>query len=191
MNPITHVLSGWALVELFAPSLTWREKAVITSAALVPDVDGLGLAVELATRDSARPLLWWTEYHHVLGHNLAFAVAVAFFAFLISSRPSRKTVAALAFVAVHLHIAGDVAGSRGPDDYQWPIPYLYPFTSALQLAWSGQWYLNAWPNVLITTVLLALTARMAWQRGYSMIGIVSARADRAFVHVLRSRFGDP
>jgi inner membrane protein len=191
MNPITHVLSGWAVAELFAPNLTWREKAIITSAAVMPDIDGLGLIAELATRDSSRPLLWWTEYHHVLGHNLMFAVAVALLAFVMASEASRKLVAALAFVAVHLHIAGDVVGSRGPDNYQWPIPYLYPFTGAVQLTWSGQWYLNAWPNVLITIVLLVLTASMAWRRGYSVVGIISARADEAFVHVLRSRFGQP
>lgn len=26
-------------------------------------------------------------------------------------------------------------GSRGPDGYQWPIPYLSPFSSAVQLSW--------------------------------------------------------
>jgi inner membrane protein len=191
MNPITHVLSGWALAELFAPKLTWREKAIITSAAVLPDADGLGLIAELATRDSARPLLWWTEYHHVLGHNLMFAAAVALLAFILASEASHKLVAALAFVAVHLHIVGDLVGSRGPDNYQWPIPYLYPFTGAVQLMWSGQWYLNAWPNILITIVLLALTTSTAWRRGYSIVGMVSARADEAFVHVLRSRFGQP
>jgi inner membrane protein len=191
MNPITHILSGWALAELSVPKLTWREKTLITSAAVLPDIDGLGLIAELATRDSSRPLLWWTEYHHVLGHNLMFAVAVAFLAFVMAAHASRKLVAVFALVAVHLHIVGDLVGSRGPDNYQWPIPYLYPFTDAVQLTWSGQWYLNAWPNILITIVLLALTASTAWRRGYSIVGIVSARANEAFVQVLRSRFGQP
>jgi membrane-bound metal-dependent hydrolase YbcI (DUF457 family) len=191
MNPITHVLSGWALAELLAPKATWREKAIVTSAAVLPDIDGLGLIAELATRDSSRPLLWWTEYHHVVGHNLLFAGVIALLSSLAASRDSRTSVAALAFVAVHLHIAGDLVGSRGPDDYQWPIAYLYPFTNAAQLTWSGQWYLNAWPNILITIALVALTGRIAWRRGYSIVGIVSARADQAFVHVLRSRFGNP
>ena len=187
MNPITHALSGWCLAALL-PRAGRRERFLITAAAVAPDLDGLGIIAELATRDSPRPLLWWTEYHHVLCHNLAFITAFACAAAL-SSRSLRILV--LAFVGGHLHLLGDLVGSRGPDDYQWPIPYLAPFLDDILLAWSGQWQLNAWQNVAITMVLLTATLWFAWRDGESPLVFISPRADAFFVAALRARFGQP
>jgi len=184
MHPTTHILTGWCLAEL-TPNLTRREKATIVIGAAIPDLDGIGVIAELATRDSAHPLLWWSEYHHTVAHNLTFAVLYATVAVFIASARSGW----MSFVAVNLHFLGDVLGSRGPDDYQWPIPYLYPFRHDPQVVWSGQWYLNAWPNFAITAALIAITIVLAWRRGYSVVGLVSRRADAAFVLMLRRRFG--
>ena len=184
MHPTTHLLTGWCLAEL-TPHTTRRERAAITLAAAIPDLDGLGILAELATRNTAHPLLWWTDYHHTLGHNLLFAVLYAVVAALLIS----PRAGAMSFLAVHLHFLGDVLGSRGPDDYQWPIPYLYPFRNEPQLTWSGQWHLNAWPNFVITALLLAFTLWAARRRGYSIVGLVSLRADEVFVEVLRKWFG--
>jgi hypothetical protein len=189
MNPITHVLTGWCLAEA-VPWLSRREKALVTLAAVAPDLDGLGVIAELATERTARPLFWWTEYHHVLGHNLLFA-CIATIAAALVARTSRVLTAALVFLAIHLHILGDLAGSRGPDEYQWPIPYFYPFSDTPQLTWSGQWYLNAWPNIALTAALIAATIVLAWRRGYSIVGMVSRRGDAVFVEMLRTRFGTP
>ncbi|HEX7830075.1 MAG TPA: metal-dependent hydrolase, partial [Thermoanaerobaculia bacterium] len=167
------------------PRLTHRERALVTIAAIAPDVDGLGAIAELTTRNDAHPLLWYTDYHHVLAHNLPFAIAFSFATLLITRS---KLTATLAFVAVHLHLAGDLIGSRGPDGYQWPIPYLYLFRGQPQLTWSGQWQLNAWPNVAISLALLACTFVLAWRRGYSIVGLISRRADAAFIAALRARF---
>lgn len=49
---------------------------MVTLAGVVPDIDGLGVIVELLTCDRAHPLLWWSEYHHVLGHNLGGVLVV-------------------------------------------------------------------------------------------------------------------
>jgi len=103
----------------------------------------------------------------------------------------RFTAAALALLSFHLHLFGDLLGSRGPDGYQWPIPYLLPFSDAWQLAWDGQWALNAWPNVAITIALLGLTLYWAWKRGFSPMEIVSRTLDQAVVVALRRRFGTP
>jgi hypothetical protein len=187
VNPITHALSGWCLAAVLRRS-TRRERFLITAAAVVPDLDGLGMIAELATRDSPRPLLWWTEYHHVLCHNLTFITAFACAAAL-SSRSLRTLV--LAFASGHLHLLGDIVGSRGPDGYQWPIPYLAPFRDDVLLAWNGQWQLNAWQNVVITLILLAATFRLAWRRGESPLVFISPRADAVFVAALRARFGQP
>ena len=65
--------------------------------------------------------------------------------------------------------------------------YLAPFSSSLQLAWRGQWGLNAWPNVLIAIVLLLVTLWLAWRRGFSL-EMVSAGADSSLVAALRRRF---
>jgi hypothetical protein len=56
------------------------------------------------------------------------------------------------------------------------------------ITWSGQWVLNAWPNILLTVALLALVLTRAVRRGYSPLGLVSRRADTVLVSTLRARF---
>lgn len=185
MNPITHALAAWCLAES-VPSLANRERGIVVLAGIAPDLDGLGIVPEMWTRNGPHPVLWWSEYRHLLAHNLAFACLAATIAALCA-KTNRAATAVLAFLAVHLHLLGDLIGSRGPDGYPWPIPYFYPFSSR-ELVWSGQWKLNAWPNVLITVVLLFITFALAWRRGYSPVGLVSPAADRAFVGTLWNRF---
>ena len=186
MNPITHALTGWCLAET-APRLTNRQRGIAVLASVAPDLDGMGIVPEFLTRNTTHPLLWWSEYHHLLGHNLPFAVLVGVAA-AIAARTNRALTASLAFVAVHVHLLEDIAGSRGPDGYEWPIPYFYPFARWPELSWSGQWKLNAWQNIVITVVLLGIVFVLAWRRGYSPLGLISSRVDRAFVATLRARF---
>ena len=54
----------------------------------------------------------------------------------------------LAALSFHLHLLGDIIGAKGPEGYQWPIPYFQPFSNSLQITWEGQWAINAWPNSL-------------------------------------------
>ena len=183
MNPITHALSGWCLAEA-VPGLSGRDRAIVTAGAVAPDLDGFGMLPELFTRGSRHPLFWWTDYHHTLCHNLLFALIFGAFAALFTRRPR---VALLAFLAVHLHLFEDVIGSRGPDGYQWPIPYFYPFSDSVMLSWDGQWFLNAWQNFAITIALFIATFVLAWKRGYSPVGLFSRRADAMFVETLRLR----
>ena len=185
MNPITHFVMGWAVANS-APSLGKRDRALVTWAGVVPDVDGLGIVAEFTTRHSAHPLNWWTEYHHVLGHNVGFAVVVT--AVAAAFARSKPKVALLAFLSFHLHLVGDLVGARGPDGDQWPIPYLLPFSQSLELTWSGQWALNAWPNILITLVLLCTTLELARRRGFSPMEMFSTKADGVLVGALRARF---
>jgi len=183
MSPVTHFLTGWVLAS--ATGLGQRDRALVTLACVVPDVDGLGIIPELLTRGSAHPLLWFSLYHHRL-HTLAFALLVAGIAFLVT-REKWKT-GLLALASFHLHLLEDLAGSRGPEGYQWPIPYLAPFSHAADLTWRGQWALNAWPNYAITVVLLFRTLWLAWQRGFSPWEMISERADAEFTGALRRRF---
>jgi len=103
----------------------------------------------------------------------------------------RWKIAALTLLSFHLHLLEDLVGARGPDGYQWPIPYLMPFSQAGTLSWIGQWALNAWPNFLITGALLIATFYLAWRRGYSPLEMVSLKADAAFVGALRNGFSLP
>ncbi len=187
MNPVTHLLAGW-LVANTVP-LTRRDRALVTLSAVIPDVDGLGIIADFVTRGSPDPLNWYWLFHHTLCHNLAFAVIVTGGAWCLASR--RFPVAALAFLSFHLHLLGDVLGGGGPGSNHWVIPYLAPFSDSLQIVWQGQWALNAWPNIVITIILLVVTFYLAWRRGYSPVELISRRFDGVFVDTLRARFGAP
>ncbi len=170
MSPVTHFLTGWVLAN--SASLSRRERALVTLACVVPDIDGLGIVAEYMTRNSRHPIEWFSTYHHSL-HSLPFAIVVAAVTFALATQ--RWKTASLAFLSFHIHLLEDLVGSRGPDGYQWPIPYLAPFSRACELTWRGQWALDAWPNFAITISLLLMTFYLARKRGFSG----SARLGRA------------
>jgi len=184
MNPASHLLTGWVVANTV--DLSSRDRALVTLAGVVPDIDGLGFFAEILTEQTTTPLLWYSEYHHVLCHNLGFGLLLALTASVLGIR--RWMTAFLVIVAFNLHLLGDLIGSRGPDDYQWPISYLSPFSERWQLIWTGQWELNAWPNVLITALFLAGTIYIGWKKGCSPLELVSKRADAAFVSILRRQY---
>ena len=183
MNPASHFLISWTLANTV--EIPRRDRILVTLTGVVPDFDGAGIIAELLTENTSTPLIWYSRYHHVLGHNLLACLVLVTIVFLFSFR--RWLSASLAFVAFHIHLLGDLVGSRGPDGYQWPIPYLYPLSSEWTLAWSGQWELNAWPNILITAFVLGITLYLTWKRGRSPFEVVSLKDDAAFVAGLRKR----
>ena len=185
MSPITHFFMGWAVANS-APSLGKRDRALVTWASVVPDLDGLGIIADRLTRNSSHPLNWWGDYHHTLGHNLGFVIVVVAIAAIFATQRVKTTL--LVLLSFHLHLLADLAGARGPDGDQWPIPYLLPFSKQLQLTWSGQWALNGWPNFVITGVLIGMMFIFARQRGFSPLEMVSSKADAIFVRALRTRF---
>ena len=176
---------GWAVANS-VPSLGKRDRALVTWASVVPDLDGLGIIADRLTRNSSHPLNWWGDYHHVLGHNLGFAIVVAAVAAIVATQRLKTTL--LVLLTFHLHLLADVVGARGPDGDHWPIPYLLPFSRQVQLVWSGQWALNAGPNLVITGVLIGMMLIFARQRGFSPLEMVSSKGDAAFVRSLRTRF---
>jgi hypothetical protein len=202
MSPVTHFFAGWLLA--CATPLNRREKAAVVCAGLAPDLDGLGAIPELLTRNSSHPLLWFSQYHHSL-HTLAFALFATVAAWLVSAPPGftlrpkllsldrrRPAITALlALLSFHLHLFCDLIGSRGPDGYVWPIPYLAPFSAKLQLAWQGQWALNGWQNIAITITLLLVSFWIAWKHAKSPFELVSPQANNMLVDTLRRRFGLP
>jgi inner membrane protein len=185
VNIVEHFFIGWTVANT-TTSLTPRERMMVTVAAVIPDIDGLGALVEIPTRNTSHPLLWWTEYHHILAHNVGAAIVVTALAYAFSQH--RLLTATLVLISFHTHIFGDVIGARGPDGYQWPIPYFLPFSRTPEFSWQGQWELNAWPNFVITGATLLITFCLAITRGYSPLEMFSKRADRVFVDTLRTRF---
>jgi hypothetical protein len=207
MSPVTHFFAGWLLASVSpngrATTLTRREKALVVAAAVAPDIDGIGIIPELLTRNTSHPLLWFSQYHHSL-HTLAFALLCTFVAYIIAGplmgftfgpaiqgrrSPSHPGLTAfLVFISFHLHLLCDLIGARGPDGDQWPIPYLKPFSNAVQLTWHGQWALNAWQNFAITGFLLLATFWIAWKYAASPLELVSQPANRTLTRTLRQRF---
>ena len=111
-------------------------------------------------------------------------------AFLLARKRKAITVL-LAGVSFHLHLLGDLVGSRGPDGHQWPMPYLLPFSHVWQWIWQGQWVLNSWQNLLITVSVVGISFYLAWKTGCSPLEMVSTKANRKFIATLRNRFGEP
>ena len=87
----------------------------------------------------------------------------------------------------HIYALGDLVGSRGPDGHDWPIPYLVPFAD-VELRWSGQWALNAWPNLLATGLAMLAIAWLGARRGRTPMEIISPRLDAVVVARLRTWF---
>src|SRR5262245_40996538 len=103
MSPITHFFLGWLTAN--AAKLNRRERACVTLAGVIPDVDGLGIVPEILTRHSRHPLNWFSDYHHVLAHNLGFGLAVTAVGFALA-KEKRWTTATLVCLSFHLHLLG-------------------------------------------------------------------------------------
>lgn len=70
----------------------------------------------------------------------------------------------------------------------WPIPYLAPFSEAATFSFSGQWPLNAWPNIALTLGLLAFVFLRAASVGHSPVSLFSTSAHEAFVAAVQERW---
>ncbi|MBT5230333.1 MAG: metal-dependent hydrolase [Methylococcales bacterium] len=158
-----------------------RDRVMVTAAGVLPDFDGLGIIVDklngLLGREST---FYYIEYHHILGHNIVFALLCASIMAMFSVA-HKKAVFLLSLFAVHLHILCDVAGSKGPDGYQWPIYYLNPFDPSYELTWSGQWMLHSPINSAIGVATFALAFWVALRNAVTPFELFSLKMDRAAV----------
>jgi inner membrane protein len=186
MSPITHLLASWSLAE--ASGLDGRDRAVITWAGVAPDLDGLGAIPDVISRalGMSDPALYG-RIHHVLLHGLFGALLLPVCALALAHRRLRTFLWCVA--AIHLHLLGDLVGSRGPaPEDLWPIHYLGPLSESWTLEWAGQWPLNAWPNILFTLGLLAFVFVRAATVGHSPVQLFSERAHTAFVATIQARW---
>jgi len=185
VSPITHFLASWTIAEIYARDR--RERAWITAAGVVPDLDGLGVVVDFANRLLARPdSEWFGRLHHVLFHGAFGAIAFLLVAATLGFR--RWRLLAMMMVTFHFHLICDVLGSRGPAGEIWPIDYLSPLSHSWLITWVHQWPLNAWPNIAFTFLLIIWAIIRAVQVGISPVSIFSPRIDSRVVAALRQRW---
>ncbi len=185
MSPVTHFLLSWSVGSAFP--FNRRDRTLATLAGTIPDIDGIGLLWDLPSSGaSGEDLVYWARFHHVLGHNIAFGLAMVLCTYFLASR--RFMACAAVFLAFHIHLLCDLAGSKGPDQF-WSIPYLLPFSHSWDLVWAGQWPLNSWQNFAVTASAIIYACFTAWKRGISPVEIFSHRANQVFVGTLGKRFG--
>jgi inner membrane protein len=183
MSPLTHLLASWIVAARTTDNL--RDRRLVTLAGVLPDLDGLGIVVDIANGALVRGnWYYYPEYHHWLAHGLPAALLCS--AVLAGFARRQWRVFALALIVFHLHLLCDLAGSRGPgaNDF-WPIYYLGPFSRNPMWIWKHQWALDSRPNRLITMSLFGWSLWLAVRRGDSFVGVFNRRVDRVFVGVLR------
>jgi inner membrane protein len=185
VSPITHILASWSLAE--GSALDERDRSLITWCGVLPDADGLGIAIDLVNRLLGRSeTTWYMGFHHQFLHGLIGAVLLAVLAAGFAKR--RLPVLFWGLVMVHIHLVCDLLGSRGPDPADiWPIHYLAPVSAKLTLYWHHQWALDGWQNVLTTVLLIVFAMQRTISAGRSPVSLFSQRAHLAVTDALRSR----
>lgn len=186
MNPITHLLASWSLAE--ASDLDLEDRNLVAWCGVLPDLDGLGAIVDLGNRVLGRPeSFWYGQFHHSLLHGLFGAVLIS--TILATGASRRGRVFLVGFGVVHFHLLCDLVGSRGPDSADiWPISYASPFSERLGVSWSGQWALNAWPNIVFTVALLSFAFYRAVTVSRSPVSLFSRKGNDVFVGTVRARW---
>jgi hypothetical protein len=169
MHVQTHIMSGWVLSNYL--DLTPRERGFCMLAASLADLDGLSILF-------GQNAYW--SYHHLLCHNLAFAI---FFSSLLALRSTRRVRCFFIYLSLaHLHLLLDYFGS-GPG---WNIYYLYPF-SRRSLFNPHAWDFYSWQNITAAIVLLIWTLGIAIRYGRTPLETVMPDLDRQIVAWLRRR----
>jgi inner membrane protein len=140
MHVQTHVMSGWCVGNLFR--LTGRERLWCMVAASAADVDGLSII-------GGRRM--YQDWHHVVGHNLFFAVLLAGALAAFSTHRFKAFWVYLGLA--HLHLVLDWFGS-GP---LWGIYYLWPASREHLRYFEGAWEFSSWQNYLTAGMFLGWT----------------------------------
>jgi inner membrane protein len=183
VSPETHLLASWIIAAKTTDNP--RDCRLVTLAGLLPDADGLGLLVDLASGGlTGRQTHFYGQYHHYLLHGAPGGILIA--ALLTCFARRRWRVALLALLVFHLHLLCDFVGSRGPSPEDlWPIFYLGPFEENPMWVWKGQWRLDSWINRYLTVALFVWALWLPARLGHSVVGVFSRSADQVIVAVLR------
>ena len=173
MHIPTHLMSGWCLANLVR--LNPRERAFTMIAASAADMDGISFLF-------GQEAYW--DYHHVVCHNLPFAVLVSAGLAVFSS--SRIKAFFVYLAAAHLHLLLDYFGS-GPG---WPIHYGWPL---FHWVWKNPdaWEFNSWQNRVVALAFLVWVLLIAAFQGRTPAELITPDLDRRFVARLRRVLGLP
>jgi hypothetical protein len=162
----THVLSGWCVANCFP--LTPRERVFAMLAASLADFDGLGIV--FGER-------FYHDYHHVLGHNLAFAAVLSLG---LAAASTRRVLAFFLYLGLaHLHLLLDYYGS-GPG---WPICYWWPVWHGRDQCWMNPdaWPFYSWQNISAAFALLGWTVGIAVVARRTPLEAIMPELDRKLV----------
>jgi inner membrane protein len=185
VSPVAHFLGSWLIAAVATNNP--RDRMLVTLAGVLPDADGLGIVVDLASSVIAgkEPTFqYYQQYHHYLLHGWPGAIAVA--ALLSCFTRQHWRVAWLCLITFHLHLLCDFIGSRGPTPEDlWPIAYSEPLFHHPIFFWKNQWRLDGWQNRIICVTLVLTELCLAARRGYSCVEIFNRKFDATFVAVLR------
>ena len=188
MSPFAHLIGSWLVAS--ATTNNPRDRKLVTLAGVLPDADGLGVVADVIgslVSGKECTFQYYQQYHHILLHGWPGAVAVSILLMLFAQQ--RRQVLLLCLLTFHLHLLCDLVGSRGPTVGDlWPICYSEPIFRHPIWFWKGQWKLDGWQNQIIFAMLLVTSIWLAVKRGYSFVEIVSERADKVFIQVLRKWF---
>jgi len=189
MSPFAHLVGSWLVASVTTNNP--RDRKLVTLAGVLPDADGLGAVADVVgswITGKECTFYYYQTYHHLLLHGWPAAVVVSIL--LTYFGRQRWRVLLLCLLTFHLHLLCDLVGSRGPTIGDlWPICYSEPVFRHPIWFWKGQWKLDGWQNQIVFIFLLATSLWLAVKRGCSFVEVVSERADKAFVQVLRKWFG--
>jgi hypothetical protein len=183
LTPGQHFIISWVIAN--GAPMDRRGRVCVTLSGLLPDLDGFGYVVDRIAPTLGYHTHLFETYHHLFGHNLPAGLLLAAASYLACAR--RRAVFWLSLAAFHAHLLCDLAGSMGPDGYQWPIRYLYPLLPHWELTWSGQWELSSWQNSLTGVLFFVAALVIARYREVTFFELISMRIERTVVAVGRKR----
>ena len=138
-------------------------------AASAADLDGLGIVI---SQDD------YVAFHHVLGHNLMFAVVTASVLTIFSTHWLKAFGLFLALF--HLHLVLDYFGS-GPG---WGISYFWPF-SRYEILNPNAWEFFSWQNLCAAGVFLFWTIAIIFRNRRTPLEAIMPVLDQKIVRVLK------
>jgi hypothetical protein len=159
-------MSGWCIANCLP--LGARERLFCMVAATICDIDGLGIIISEH---------WYTQFHHILGHNLTFGLIVSTILAIFSAR---KILGFATYLALfHLHLFMDYWGS-GRD---WGIAYWYPWRFGPGYWWMSPygWDFYSWQNISAAFALLGWTVAIAYFLRRTPLELIMPRLDRKLV----------
>jgi inner membrane protein len=179
MQTGAHLVISW--VSANVGTVSRRERIACALCGVVPDIDGLGMVVDLFAPD----LHLYETFHHKIAHNLILSLVL----FAVVYAISKRAWPACLGVAIYLtHLFFDCLGSGAPNGEIWPIYPFWPFSNYEYLpAW--QWELSDIRNSMIAAVFVVVMLMIARRTGRSPIEIVSRRLDGFVIKTIRGLLG--